>query len=236
MCTKLEFKLIELITQANDRWKLFKKGESYVIGISGGKDSISCINLLQHFDINLVAVYVDLHNKHDKALEEYMSNITEYKHVTSNALSDYKNNKNICFSCSRQRRKLLLETARDLGLNKIILGHHKDDVVETLLLNQIYSREFSTMQPKQSLFKGEYHLIRPMYLIKEQLLQYYVNQCKFPKFDLRCEYEFDSKRKYIKDLLKGIQENSPKIDVIDNIFSSMFDIKEGFLPQSIENK
>jgi tRNA(Ile)-lysidine synthase TilS/MesJ len=229
MYTKLENELIELISEANERWNLFEKGEKLVIGISGGKDSIACLNLLKHFDLELHAVYVDLHDIHDNKLKEYVSNITDYQHVSSDVLKDYKHKKNICFSCSRQRRKLLLETARDLGINKVVLGHHKDDVAETLLLNQIYSREYSTMQPKQGLFRDEYFIIRPMYLIKEQLLQYYVNQQEFPNFDLRCNYELDSKRKYVKDLIAQIQEISPKIDVVDNLFASMFNIKEDFL-------
>lgn len=229
MLGKLELKLVDQITQANERWKMFEKGERLVIGISGGKDSIACLNLLNHFDLKLHAVYIDLHNMHDNKLEEYISNVADYQHISSDVLNDYKHKNNICFSCSRQRRKLLLESARDLGINKIILGHHKDDVVETLLLNQIYSREYSTMQPKQGLFKDEYFIIRPMYLIKERSIQDYVNQQKFPEFNLRCNYELDSKRKYIKDLIAQIQKNSPGINVVDNLFSSMFNINEDFL-------
>ena len=228
--TKLETTLINLINQANEKWNMFEKGERLVIGISGGKDSLSCLKLLSYFELDLTAVYVDFFDKHDNKLELYCRNHADYKHISSNELEGKSACKNICFYCSRQRRRILLETAESVNATKVILGHHKNDVVETLLLNQVYSREISTMTPKQALFKGSYHLIRPMYLIPEPMLRTYVREQKIPSFDLRCDFEQNSKRKYIKELLKNIQSNSPGIDIIDNIFSSMDHIKEDFLP------
>ncbi|MCK5817473.1 MAG: hypothetical protein KAH15_05665 [Candidatus Marinimicrobia bacterium] len=228
--TKLETTLIKYIEKANKKWDMFKTGERLVIGISGGKDSLACLRLLSFFDVEITAVYVDFFNKNDDRLELYCRNYADYKHIISDALKGKLSSENICFSCSRQRKRLLLETTESLNANKVILGHHKNDVVETLLLNQIYSREISTMSPKQALFKGSYHIIRPMYLIPEPMLLTYVSEQNIPTFDLRCDFEQNTKRKYIKDLLKNIQDNSPGIDVIDNIFSSMDHIKPEFLP------
>lgn len=228
--TKLESTLINHIEEANKKWNLFQKGERLVIGISGGKDSLACLRLLSFFDLDLTAVYIDFFDKHDNKLGSYCRNYADYKRISSDALKDKLDSKNICFNCSRQRKRLLLETAESLNANKVVLGHHKNDVVETLLLNQVYSREISTMSPKQALFKGSYHIIRPMYLIPEPMLLTYVSEQNIPTFDLRCDFEQNTKRKYIKDLLKNIQDNSPGIDVIDNIFSSMDHIKPEFLP------
>ena len=109
MQTKLEKILIQYIEQANQKWNLFKPGERLVIGISGGKDSLSCLKLLSNFDLDLTAVYIDFFDKHEYELEAYCSKYAEYKHVTSFALEDNKLNKNVCFTCSRQRKRLLLE-------------------------------------------------------------------------------------------------------------------------------
>ena len=228
--TKLEKRLISYIEEANKKWDMFKTGERLVIGISGGKDSLACLRLLSFFDLDLTAVYIDFFDKHDNKLGSYCHNYADYKHISSDALKGKLASKNICFSCSRQRKRLLLEFAESINATKVVLGHHKNDVVETLLLNQIYSREISTMSPKQALFKGSYHIIRPMYLIPEPMLLTYVSEQNIPTFDLRCDFEQNTKRKYIKDLLKNIQDNSPGIDVIDNIFSSMDHIKPEFLP------
>jgi tRNA(Ile)-lysidine synthase TilS/MesJ len=228
--TKLENTLIQYIEQANQRWNLFKPGERLVIGISGGKDSLSCLKLLSTFDLDLTAVYIDFFDKHDNKLEAYCSKYADYKHITSSVLKDKRPDKGVCFTCSRQRKRILLEQAEAIGAHKVILGHHKNDAVETLLLNQIYSREISSMTPKQSLFNGDYQIIRPMYLIPEPMLRTYVKEQNIPSFDLRCDFEQDSKRKFIKEILQQIQANSPGIDVIDNIFSSMFRINSDFLP------
>jgi tRNA(Ile)-lysidine synthase TilS/MesJ len=175
-------------------------------------------------------VYIDFFDKHDNKLEAYCSKYADYKHITSSVLKDKRPDKGVCFTCSRQRKRILLEQAEAIGAHKVILGHHKNDAVETLLLNQIYSREISSMTPKQSLFNGDYQIIRPMYLIPEPMLRTYVKEQNIPSFDLRCDFEQDSKRKFIKEILQQIQANSPGIDVIDNIFSSMFRINSDFLP------
>ena len=228
--TKLESTLINYINEANEKWHMFKKGERLVIGISGGKDSLACLNLLSHFDLELLAVNVDFFDKYDPALEEYCANHVDYKHIRSSSLGNTENKKNLCFSCSKQRKRILLEQAEAFGASKVVLGHHKNDAVETLILNQIYSREISSMSPKQALFNGEYHIIRPMYLISEPMLETYVREQNIPSFNIKCDFEQDSKRKFIKDQLNRIQDESPGIDIIDNIFSSMFHINKNFLP------
>ena len=228
--TKLESTLINYINKANKKWNLFKTGERLVIGISGGKDSLACLKLLSNFDIKLLAVNVDFFGKHNNKLESYCSNYADYKHIRSYVLKESHIQKNVCFSCSRQRKRILLEQAKTFGASKVVLGHHKNDAVETLLLNQIYSREISTMSPKQALFKGQYHIIRPMYMIPEPMLETYIKEQDIPSFDLRCDYEQDSKRKFIRDQLNRIQDESPGIDIIDNIFSSMFHVNKNFLP------
>ncbi len=163
-------------------------------------------------------------------IEKYCRKYADYQHITSDVISEHKSIKNICFTCSRQRRRLLLEAAKAHGCTTIALGHHKNDVVETLLLNQIYSREISTMMPKQALFAGSYHIIRPMYFIPESLLVSYAREQSFPIISESCDHEKNTKRLFIKNILEQIQDASPGIDVIDNIFSSMHHIKSDFIP------
>ena len=230
MSTKLERLLCESIRAANGKWDLFRPGERLIVGVSGGKDSLSCLRLLSLFDLELTAVYVDLFGLQDDNIREYCSQYAEYQHIISDRLNKLNGHKNLCFSCSRERRRCLLEAAERHDCTKIVLGHHKNDVVETLLMNQIYSREISTMMPKQALFDGKYHIIRPMYTVPEPLLVTYVREQKMPVTERSCNYSGDMKRNFIRDLIKTIQNNSPGIDVIENIFSSMSHINPSFLP------
>jgi tRNA 2-thiocytidine biosynthesis protein TtcA len=232
LSTKLERLLCEHIRTANGKWDLFHPGERLIVGVSGGKDSLSCLRLLSLFELKLIAVYVDLFGMHDDNIEAYCSQYAEYQHITSDRLNGLNNHKNPCFSCSRERRRVLLEAAERHDCTKIVLGHHKNDVVETLLMNQIYSREISTMMPKQPLFEGKYHIIRPIYTVPEPLLVTYVREQKMPVTDRSCNYSADMKRDLIREVLKTIQKNSPGIDVIENIFSSMSQIRGSFLPDT----
>jgi len=231
LSTKLERLLLDQIREANDRWDLFRPGERLIVGVSGGKDSLSCLRLLSFFNLEMIAVNIDFFAANDNKFAEYCSQYADYLHIISDYLNKDKDNKNLCFSCSKQRKRCLLEAAERHHSTKIVLGHHKNDVVETLLMNQIYSREISTMLPKQELLNGSYRMIRPMYLIPEPLIQTYAREQRIPYIENSCEFGNLSKRSMIRDMLKTIAENSPRIDVIDNIFSSMLRVNKNFLPQ-----
>lgn len=234
MSTKLEKTLIRYIEEANEKWGLFKKGERLVLGVSGGKDSLSCLRLLSFFGLDLKAVHVDFFGITLSGLKEYCNYYADYQSITIDYLNNDHLKKNPCFGCSRKRRRILLESAASFSSNKIVLGHHKDDVAETLMINMIYSREISTMMPKQALFGGTYHIIRPMYLIPEPMIRTYAREQGIPEFHKDCEFASESKRLRIKKLIAELNGESRGIDVAENIFSSMKQIKADFIPFDLE--
>ncbi|MDD3716498.1 MAG: ATP-binding protein [Candidatus Marinimicrobia bacterium] len=234
MATKLEKILIRSIELANEKWDLFTKGERLVLGVSGGKDSLSCLRLLSFFGVDLRAVHVSISGNSPEGLEEYCRQYAEYQCITATQVNKDHTAKNPCFSCSRERRRLLLKFAASFKSEKIILGHHKDDVAETLMINMIYSREISTMMPKQVLFKGSYHIIRPMYLIPEAMIESYAREQGIPEFGNDCEFASAGKRLRIKNLIAELNTESKGIDVVENIFSSMKQIKSDFIPFDVK--
>ena len=134
-----------------------------------------------------------------------------------------------CYLCARMRRGYLYHEAKKFGCNKIALGHHFDDVVETIMLSMLYAAEYKTMMPKLHSDNVEnMELIRPMYYIREYDIKRWVNgnNLKFLncacKFTERENYENKSKRKEIKDLIASIKKVNPACDY--NIFKSTFDI------------
>ena len=235
MATKLEKTLIRYIEEANEEWKLFKKGERLIVGVSGGKDSLSCLRLLSFFDLHLKAVHINLFGKGVSGLKEYCSFYADYQEIKAVPISNKRIQKNPCYRCSRERRQLLLEAAAAFNCHKIALGHHKDDAAETLIINMIYSREISTMMPLQVLFKGTYMIIRPMYLIPEPMILSYAREQGIPELDAGCEFGEDSKRRRVKEQLAQLNTESKGIDVIENVFSSMKQIKHGFIPFDKKN-
>lgn len=228
--SRCEEKLIAEIKSANDSYGLFKPGDRILLGLSGGKDSLSLLKLLSHFQLDIYSVFVDFFSSDDSKIKEHSCLYSNYQHINSGYLEKYKHKKNLCFSCAKQRRRVLVETANDLGIENIALGHHKNDVVETLLLNQFFSREICTMKPKQPLFNGQFHIIRPMFSIDESLLSIYAAENSFKISHPKCGEEGHTKRQMVKDLLLDLSIKHPKIDIIDNIFAACHNVNTEFLP------
>ena len=112
-----------------------------------------------------------------------------------------ENRENPCFLCSRLRRKIIFETAGELGCRKIAFGHHKDDLIETFFLNLFYGASISTMLPVQELFGGRIAVIRPLYMVDEDVISRYAGSMEWPKISLNCPTAGSSKRNEIKQML-----------------------------------
>jgi len=166
-------------------------------------------------------------------LEKYLS-ANDYQYIMEKtdigllAHSDF-NRKNPCFLCSRLRRKKIFEIAAAQGCNKIAFAHHKDDIIETLLINMFYGREISTMMPNQRIFGGKLHIIRPLVYLREEVVKKYSRERKFPAVKNNCPTSGISKRIYIKNLLNELERDNK--DVRHNIFKAMEHVKPDYLMQ-----
>jgi tRNA(Ile)-lysidine synthase TilS/MesJ len=137
-------------------------------------------------------------------------------------LSD-KPDKSPCFICSWHRRKAIFEKSKELDCNKVALGHHKDDALETMLLNMIFHGSYSSLPQKLSMFEGRIDLIRPLLMIPEVELAEYAGLRSFKRHDKSCPYEDTTRRDSIKELLnmvdnmyKGGRKNMFR--AMDNLF------------------
>jgi len=243
--SKLHLHLRKRLEQAILKHGMLGEGDRVLVGVSGGADSLTLIKLLSgpllfvpkpEF---IIAVYVDLgfegvNGNQSQRLEKFFREEGYTHHIAKTdigplAHSDYNRKASPCFLCSRLRRKRLFELARDYRCNKLALAHNKDDVIETLLLNIFFSREISTMIPYQTYFKGEFNLIRPLAYIEESLLKRFAKEAQLPVLENPCPTAGNSKRKYIKDLLKQLETSHRGIK--ENIFKSMKHLKPDYLLQ-----
>lgn len=164
------------VGKALHKYDMIADKDRVLVGLSGGKDSLTLMWALNErraripIDYELFPVYIDpgFEGGFADELADHMSRIgtplrVERTHYGILAHSDF-NRENPCFLCARLRRKRLFEIAEELGCNKLALGHHKDDIIETLLMNMFYAGEISTMIPSQVFFKGLFTLIRPLAL------------------------------------------------------------------------
>lgn len=239
--TKLYCHLKKWLEKAIMEYNMVEDGDRILVGISGGMDSLALLDLLSSPMIfvprkfSLLAVNIDLGfdggSANSSLLEEHLKEngyeyIIEKTGIGPLSHSDY-NRKNPCFLCSRLRRKRIFEISGETGCNKIAFAHHKDDIIETFLMNIFYGREISTMMPNQPIFGGKLHIIRPLSYIREPLIKKYGMERQLPVIGNNCPTSKVSKRMYIKKLLNEMEKENK--DIRENIFKAMSNIKRDYL-------
>ncbi len=222
------------IDEAVKTYKLIEEGDSILAAVSGGKDSLTMLSFLHEmrggpgakFKLFAAHIKTDFHCggcSHRKVLSEVFEKLgLEYRFKDIQVL-DEKRQTN-CFWCSWNRRKALFEIAHELGCNKVAFGHHKDDIVETALLNLFYQGEISAMKPKQELFRGIITIIRPLCFTAEADIINYAKEKGFPEQLCKCPFGMASKRKVVKQLLKDAKKLFPGEDIASNIMANLIKI------------
>ena len=229
-------------TKAVIEYELVKPNDKIAVCISGGKDSMLMAKLFQElkrhnkFEFELVFLVMD--PGYSEANRKVIENnaklmdipITVFESTIFDAV--YEVEKSPCYLCARMRRGYLYNKAKELGCNKIALGHHYDDVIETILMGMLYGGQVQTMMPKlhSQNFEGM-ELIRPLYLVKEEdikawrdynRLQFIQCACRFTENCTSCGGAKGSKREEMKDLVTELRKKSEFID--SNIFNSVSNV------------
>lgn len=240
--TGLHRRINSRLDKAMWEYKMVGNGERVMIAVSGGADSVALLFLLQQRlfiyaeNPTLYAVYIDLGfgsgcQQRCETMEHYFQHLgVEYRVIRSRIGVDahHKENKvNPCFLCSRIRRKHIFKTADELNCNKIMLGHHKDDLIQTLLLNMIFGREISTMRPKLPVFNGKFTLLRPLAFVDESMIKRFIEQQQLPVIDQGCPTDGRSERQYIKHVVTHLERKFR--GARNNIFFSMQNVKTDYL-------
>lgn len=225
--------------QALHRYQMISDGDRIVVGVSGGADSLTLMQMLLErlaripIQYELFAVYIDpgFEGSFAEPLEIYCEKIgfpLRVEYTDYGVLGHSSDNReNPCFLCSRLRRKRLFEIADELDCNKLALGHNKDDLIETLFMNICYAGEISTMLPVQTFFQQKFALIRPLAYTDEDLIRRFARDQRFPDFINPCPTAATSKRREIKLILKQLYRSNKKIK--GNIFRSMSHVKLEYL-------
>lgn len=225
MDSRAEYKLIQKIdrklVQGIREYGLIDEGDHILIGLSGGKDSLALTELLAgrskllkpRFKISVVHVVMTniAYESDTSYFEEFTRalDVPLYIRETSFDPSTDKR-KSPCFLCSWNRRKQLFELAKELGCNKIALGHHMDDMVATLLMNMTFQGSISSMPPLLQMNKFDMQIIRPMCLIEEKDLIDLATLRNYKKQVKNCPYESQTNRKVMGEVLKQLETISPQ--------------------------
>ena len=237
---KFRKKIWRMFAKAINTYDLVKEGDKIAVCISGGKDSMLMAKLFKElklhnkfeFEVKFLVMDPGYSPENRKVIEENARklNIPITIYESDIFESVYNVEKSPCYLCARMRRGYLYKFAKDMGCNKIALGHHYDDVIETILMGMLYSGQVQTMMPKlhSTNYEGM-ELIRPLYLIREQDIKSWCRYndlhfiqcaCKFTDTCTTCNNEENrSKRVEIKELIKTLKQVNPYVE--GNIFKSV---------------
>ncbi|MFH1198974.1 MAG: ATP-binding protein [Candidatus Omnitrophota bacterium] len=231
-----EFYISKRVGKAMVDYKMLEDGDKILVAVSGGKDSLTMLKVLkdrQQFvpiKYELIAVHVDMGYpcQHPKILAKHFEKLGVKYHIEKIDILKGKTRKDIsCFWCSWNRRKALFTVADRLKCTKVALGHHKDDIVETILLNMFFHGEISSMNPRQELFKGKIVIIRPLAYVDEDMIVKFAKTLDFPHHKCACPNSLTSNRTKMTEIIKDLKKTCPSVKT--NIFRSIKRIKKDYL-------
>ena len=234
-------------TRAITDYHLLEDGDVIAVCISGGKDSLvlaKCMQEIQrHGKKSITCKYIVMDPGYS---EEYLNKVLEITKtigidvevVKSQIFSAVKNSghKSPCYICAKMRRGFLYNAAQERGCNKIALGHHFNDVIETTMLSMFYNGVYNTMMPilDSENFEGM-QLIRPLYLVREKDIINFVKKNKIETIPCKCPIkQEDSKRAQVKRIIENLKEENELVD--DNIFRSSENVQIDYIRGYFKDK
>lgn len=238
---KLRNRLISATGKAIGDYNMIEEGDTVLVCMSGGKDSHAMLMILlalqERAPINFKIVAMNLDQKQPgfpaDILPAYLAQLgVEYKIVEADTYSIVKEKipegKTTCSLCSRLRRGVIYRTAKELGANKIALGHHRDDIVETLFLNLFFGAKMKAMPPKLGTNDGQNIVIRPLAYCSEKDIASYARQMEFPIIpcDL-CGSQENLQRQKVKHMLETWERETP--GRVNNIFRAITNVEPSHL-------
>lgn len=224
-------KIMGLARRAIDEYNMIEENDKIAIGLSGGKDSISLLYALnglkryypKKFDIMAITIHPGSDTFDTTELEKMCKGLNiEYvvfKSDISQVVFNIRNEKNPCSLCANLRRGMLSSVAIENGCNKIALGHHNDDVIETALMSLFLNGNFHTFSPVTHLTRSNIKVIRPLIYVEEKMTKSLAKKMNFPVMGKCCPMDGKSKRQYTKDLIYTLSKDIPKIK--SNIFGAI---------------
>ncbi|EJO5346239.1 tRNA 2-thiocytidine(32) synthetase TtcA [Clostridium botulinum] len=215
-------KLLGKLRRAIGDFNLIENRDKIAVGLSGGKDSIALLHLLKKYQsfspekFDLIAVTLDtMTGANFSPLESVCSNINVplyiYETPIKEIVFDLRKEKNPCSLCANLRRGALNNYSKKLGCNKIALGHHKNDAIETLLMSMLYEGRVSCFSPKTYLNKANITVIRPMIYIDENSIKSMIKRYNLPIIKNPCPANGNTKRQYMKELTYTLEKDIPKV-------------------------
>ena len=214
-------RLLSYTRKAVDEYSMIQEGDHIAVGISGGKDSLTLLYALhglkrfypRKFDLSTVTVDLGFADFNLEPIQNLCRELeVPYKIVKSDIydiLFNVRQESNPCSLCAKMRKGALNEAVKEMGCNKVAYAHHKDDIIETMLLSLIFEGRFYSFSPKTYLDRMDLTVIRPMMFIDEMEVIGFRNKYSLPVVKGKCPVDGHTKRQYAKELLRELNKEHP---------------------------
>lgn len=237
-------RLLSLTRQALDKYELIEDGDRIAVGVSGGKDSLTLLYALHHlrrfypkkYELCAITVDLGLGNMNLEPVrslcEEFGIPYTVIGTEIGKVLFEIRKESNPCSLCAKMRKGALNEKAKELGCNKIAYAHHRDDVIETMMMSLFYEGRFYAFSPYTYLDRMDLAVIRPMLFVTEADVVGFKNKYQLPVCKNPCPMDGYTKRQYIKELIVKLQQDNPHLK--DCMFHAILDGNIKGWPQAVK--
>lgn len=223
-------KLVGLVRRCVEDYHMIESGDKIAVGVSGGKDSLALLVFLaelrkyNHIPFELGAITIDMGLGMDySGIENLCRELDVPLRIVRTEIGpiifDYRKEKNPCSMCAKMRRGALNQAILDMGYNKLALGHHYDDAVETFVMSLLFEGRISCFQPVTELDRTGITQIRPMLYIHEVTIDNFAARAKLPVLTNRCPVDKHTKREEVKELVYSLSKTYP--DLKERIFGAM---------------
>jgi len=216
-------KILACMRKAVSDYNMIQKGDKIAVGVSGGKDSLTLLLVLnrlreflpESFEVTAVCLTLGFDNEDISPLENLCKEkgipFIKKETLIGKIIFDVRNEKNPCSLCANLRRGALHNTAVELGCNKVALGHHLDDVIETFFLSLLYEGRINTFEPVTYLSRKNLHLIRPLVYMPEFEIKSFIRKNNIQIVENPCPANCKTSRQFVKDLIQNLCTKDPII-------------------------
>lgn len=233
-------RFVKLVGRGINEFDMIQQGDTVLLGVSGGKDSLALALALAlrkrwlpiSYDLRAVQIewaeYPIPDGTKERVTEYFDLLEIPFRFVSAHMFSQSFNGRFNCYLCSRNRKRILFEEIARLGTSKIALGHHMDDIIETTLINLFYHGQFATMMPVQKFFGGAASIIRPMCRVPEAMVTNLSTFLQLPVISIDCPYRDTNIRAEMKQIVRKLAHANKRVR--ENIYRSPWNIVHEYLP------
>ena len=226
-------KLLSYTRKAVDEYRMIEEGDHIAVGISGGKDSLTLLYALhglkrfypKKFELSAITVDLGFEDFDLSPIQALCQELNIPYRIESSdiyeILFDVRKESNPCSVCAKMRKGALNQAIKEMGCNKIAYAHHKDDIIETMLLSLIFEGRFYSFSPKTYLDRTDLTVIRPMMFVDEKDVIGFKNKYQLPVVKSKCPVDGYTKRQYVKELLRQLNHENP--GVRERMFHAILD-------------